>query len=242
MFRRSFFTALCLIGLTLAGKAGNADFLDRKIRVIGLRGQPMLEAVTQLRRAGVPVCFEEVEIDHITDRTVDPRSGDVRIRKTTFSISMKDANVREILNALVRSDSEYVWQADSRDQLIEILPGKIASSGVVLKSVLDWQVSFEQGLTGKRLDIIKDIEDQIGMKQHNVYLMWRGPWDFYNPVVTLQAQSGSARSVLNQLVSFEPKLCWTLAGFKGGRILSCVPCGTTWGAPPPTDRGSHPPE
>ena len=221
MLGRLLVAVVCLIQLARAGESGGVVFLDRRIPLFEAHNEPMLEAVAQLRKSGARVCFEEVELDPVTDRVPDPRTGQIQIRKKTFSVRMKNASVKEILDAIVQSDGEYVWQADSQDQLIEILPGARTSNGVVVRSVLDWQVSLAQGLSGKRLDIIRR---QLDLEQHTVYFFWRGPYEVLNPPVTLRAQSSPIRSILNQLVSAEPRMCWTLAGFKGGRIFSCVPC------------------
>ncbi len=211
-----------LLLLAPAGGAADLSFLDRKIPVFEVGGQPMAMATTQLLKAGVAVCFEEVELDAARDRTVDPQTREVHVHKKTFSLRMENASVKEILDALVRADGEYVWQADSQNRLVEVLPGTVAADGVTVKSVLDWQPSIARDLKGKRLDLIAQ---DLGVAEHGIYLLWLDTNDALNRGATLRAQSAPVRSILNQLLSAEPKLCWSLGGFRGTRALSCVPCG-----------------
>lgn len=215
-----FATAIKLVGIGLiaiwllaAHQVRASDILDREIPVFEVDNAPMLLAVSRLRELGVRVCFEEVEIDPHRDRVFNEKHEPVGVRKLAFSLRMQNKSVRAILDALVRADGEYTWKLDIESGVVNIFP----TAG----SVLNWTVDKLDAEGKGRLTVL---QDDLNLKAHSMTLFWRGSYDYYNASLSLHIRNTPVVNLLNKISSVQPQLCWTLAGFKGGRILTVVPC------------------
>lgn len=190
----------------------NAGTLDQVLPLFDLHDDPMLGAAHKLRQAGVQICFEEVQLNPVRDRLFDQNGTPVGVRKKTFSLHLANRTIRSILDDLVTVDSEYVWEGPTMQGQVMILP----RAG----SVLNWNLNLKLS-NEPRIDAI---QTKLLLRQHHVSMFWRGSYENYNTEVNQDFENRSIKEILNELVSAGPKLCWTLAGFEGQRILSFESC------------------
>jgi hypothetical protein len=91
------------------------DVLDLQVPEFAVNRATMEEALKKLHLWGIQVCLEKV--------SRQSEKEDVKI-----SISLHDASVREVLNALVSEDKRYTWERYRRENeaqdtnLINVLP------------------------------------------------------------------------------------------------------------------------
>jgi hypothetical protein len=93
------------------------DFLDLRVPEFEVTRATMEDALEKLNAWGIRVCLEKVPLEADEE--------DVR-----FSVSLRDASVREILDALVKADKRYTWRrykgylpsVSTRTDLINVLP------------------------------------------------------------------------------------------------------------------------
>jgi len=215
-------TGLIYVGLLAVEQGRPPDILEREIPGFEVSSVPMLVAVSKLRELGVMVSFEEVELDPNRDRIFNERNEPVGVRKLAFSLRLQAKSTRQILDALVNADGEYTWKLDTDSGMINIFPKSPVPGQQYAGSVLNWTVD-KLDIKGKgRLAVL---QEDLSLKAHNITLFWRGSYDHYDSPISLNTKSTPVIEILNKISSAPRQLCWTLAGFKGGRILTLVPCG-----------------
>lgn len=190
-----------------------SSLLETKIAVFDIVKAPMLEAVRHLRDSGLRVTLEEVELSADRDRIFNDQDEPVGVRKTEITIHLTNKTLREVLDSLTTADREYEWKSDVRLRLISILP----RAG----SVLNWRVPKLNMSSKGRLQAI---QEDLSLQSHQVSVFWRGPYEAYDRPISLATENIAVLDALNMISLQDPSLCWTLAGFKGGRILTFVPC------------------
>jgi hypothetical protein len=73
------------------------SMLDLKIPRYEVRDATMEQALRRLLAWGIQVCLEKVPLQN--------EAEDIK-----FSLSLRDASVQEVLNALVSADKRYTWE------------------------------------------------------------------------------------------------------------------------------------
>lgn len=86
--------ALLLFSLVNCPDTFAQDFLKLVIPEFKVKNVTLEEAITELHKWRIPVCFEKLSSDE----------------QITFSITLKNASVMEILDALVSADKRYYWE------------------------------------------------------------------------------------------------------------------------------------
>ncbi len=214
---------LICVGLLATPQIQTSATLEREIPIFDVANVPMLLAVSKLRELGVRACFEEVELDPQHDRIFNEKQQPVGVRKSVFSLHLEKKTVREILDALTKADGGYAWKLDTNTGVINIFPASPISKQPYAGSVLNWIVERLDTEGKGRLVVL---QDDLNLKAHSITPFWRGSYDYYNSPISLHVKNTPLTEILNKISSAPPQLCWTLAGFKGGRILTVVPCGS----------------
>lgn len=214
---------LIYVGLLATPQVQTSAILEREIPVFDVTNVPMLLAVSKLRELGVRACFEEVELDPHRDRVFNEKQEPVGVRKLAFSLHLQKKTVKEILDALSKADGEYAWKLDTNSGVINIYPTSPVPGQQNAGSVLNWTVD-RLDTDGKGRLVV--LQDDLNLKAHSITPFWRGSYEHYNSPISLHVKNTPVTEILNKISSATPQLCWTLAGFKGGRILTVVPCGS----------------
>jgi len=106
-----------ILWLLLSANVAAQDVLDLRVPEFEVTRATMEDALEKLNAWGIRVCLEKVPLEADEE--------DVR-----FSVSLWNASVREILDALVKADKRYTWRrykgylpsVPTRTDLINVLP------------------------------------------------------------------------------------------------------------------------
>ncbi|RMD57542.1 hypothetical protein D6833_13810 [Candidatus Parcubacteria bacterium] len=85
------FMALLLFGGSRVLAKGLLDLVIPRFEV---HEATLERAIRELHQWGVPICFERGPVNE----------------PTTFSLSLRDVSVRDVLNALISADKRYIWE------------------------------------------------------------------------------------------------------------------------------------
>jgi hypothetical protein len=105
----SLVTSVMLFGAWSSANVTAQDMLDLKIPKYDVTDATMEEALRELHAWGIQVCLEKVS------RQND--EGEIRI-----SVNLRNASVKEVLDALTVADKRYTWERYVRTNLINVFP------------------------------------------------------------------------------------------------------------------------
>lgn len=101
--------AAAVFWVLLSANPSAQDMLDLKIPKYEVRNATMEEVLRRLHAWGVQVCLEKV-----------PYQNDKEEIK--ISVNLRDASVKEVLDALVSADKRYTWERYRSTNLINVFP------------------------------------------------------------------------------------------------------------------------
>lgn len=203
------FLALVLLNCvwTSAGSA-QGDALSARLQTrlpqFTVRGATLGHAMTRLHLAGVPVCYEQLNVRNVQTRSVVRPAVDLDLSGVTVS---------EALDRVVQENSGYRWETDTTHGLITVLPPDAYSERVRI-SVSAQKVGLLDLLWGPELNLA----------QYGIYSLHDGP-RVPNPPVDISVANASLKDVLNTLVAQAPGWAWQLVGVEDARSLTL----TYWG-------------
>lgn len=186
---------------------GFTSFLDTEIDDFSVTDASMRRVVRRLHAREMPISFAERPIGR----------GDVR---PTLSISLKQASLRQVLDALIRVDPGYTYESLASGMIL-ISPASA--------SVFDWPVPR---LSCRELPIAEFLqrhEDALGFSERRVSYYFgplRGLHDFFerpyeglpNRKISLDLPGGSVRDCVAAICAQVSGACYTVfSNNAGGR-------------------------
>ncbi len=214
----SIFAAL-ILALTVCNyghgtSAGTEDLpsaaaLSNKVAQFGVTDATMIDGLSKLSYepiAGLHLGVEEI----IRDRASGPTDQSVR-----FSLSLHDVTVRDILNALCKSDRRYMWSVDG--STVNVYPREtVGQSSYLLNRELD-SIALKNinGPSDALTSLMKLLpNEQLGYAGIGVNNDYPEPWSAAFSNLTV-------RQLMNRLSEHNgPRGGWIWSGSRGQRFFA----------------------
>ena len=182
--------------------------LEAKVHEFKLNNETLLDGLWQLARLPVPFGFGFEGV--LKGSSADPETQDPR-----FTLDLKDQSAREILDALCRADSRYMWLMDGAT--VNVFPKNVLrDSSYLLNRKLD---TFELRNATDVDDGLLGITRQLPPPTEQVAHMQFSGDDSYPPKPwTVTYHNLTVREVVNRLAEHGgPCAAWTFGGSRDFR-------------------------
>jgi hypothetical protein len=183
--------------------------LSYKVAHFDMKDANLVEALSKLSLepiAGLHLGIEEIIRD---------KGSEVADRSVRFSLTLRDENVRDILDTLCKSDNRYTWSADGSS--VNVYPREIiGSSSYLLNRELD-SISLEN--INRPSDALNTLMkllpgEQFGVAQVGFYNGYPESW-------TTSFNHLTVRQLMNRLSEHDgPRGGWIWSGFVGQRFFA----------------------
>ena len=201
------FIVLVLLICSSYSSAEEENILDKNIDFFEVKNGTMGNALRELSYTGnVQYGFE-----YLSDETLMSNESE---QKVTFSITLKNVDVREILNVLIEADSRYYWEEDNN--IINVMPVAIKNNAayVLNRKVANYTIinKTKSQAIGHFLHI-----PELSSNVTNVSIMFfgkqLGSTAFPKRTLNINIQNVSAREILNTITrGLGSNYCWSFHG------------------------------
>jgi hypothetical protein len=178
------------------------------VKAVTLTNITMQQAVETLREMRIPVCFEQVSL--APERARRLADGHIEYERTHFDITIPGGTIRDALDALCRTDQDYVWEQVGSKPIYVVYP--------VGESALEWTMPA-QDFTG--MDWIDAIQRLFQSNERTIEVFPRGLERQPRAVLpaSLSRQSVARRWLTTVVDYINQGRYWTLGGVGGSRTL-----------------------
>ena len=186
-----------------------ASALSYKVADFDIKDATLVEALSKLSLepiAGLHLGIEEIIRD---------KGSEVADRSVRFSLTLRDVNVRGILDTLCESDNRYTWSADGSS--VNVYPREIiGNSSYLLNRELD-SIALEK--INHPFDALNTLTrllpgEQLGIAQ-------AGPYNGYPEAWTASFSHLTVRQLMNRLSEHDgPRGGWIWGGSVGQRFFA----------------------
>jgi len=183
--------------------------LSNKVAHFGMKDATLVDALSKLSLepiAGLHLGIEEIIRD---------KGSEVADRSVHFSLTLRDENVRDILDTLCKSDDRYTWSADGSS--VNVYPREIiGNSSYLLNRKLDSITLENINSPSDALNTLMRLlpGEQLGVAQVGLYNGYPESW-------TASFNHLTVRQLMNRLSEHDgPRGGWIWSGFEGQRFFA----------------------
>jgi hypothetical protein len=186
-----------------------ASALSDKVADFDIKNATLVEALSKLSLqpiAGLHLGIEEIIRD---------KGSEVADRSVRFSLTLRDVNVRDILDTLCKSDNRYTWSADGSS--VNVYPREIIGNSSYLRNRELDSIALEN--INRPADALNTLTrllpgEQLGVAQAGPYNGYPEPWSTSFSHLTV-------RQLMNRLSEHDgPRGGWIWSGSVGQRFFA----------------------